>query len=971
MPDFPVPVRIGMKNFCSHINNMVEFGAPSEKVFVRGETGQGKSQIFNAIKYALGKKKENDEEVFTYDEVLENGEKKRNYRNETQLILTLKNSGMNPLKQFPPDSEFSVEAHFTQGKKTQYYLIQPGGAVKTLISREDLKQFGKYDDPLLFVDQAQTAIWTQMNPEERFRRVSSLIGIEENQKKVKETLLELQKADERLVEHHSKYDVAKIQFNEIDAKFKRYQVKETIAAKLESFQRQHTISLMWDAFQLHRVQEENLRDCDSQIQSLNDRKQTLEGEIADLKKEIQKHDETLDGDKKYKDKLGEEQTSKVTDVRNFETDLATCKQKLEQMNLDPKTYNMDQISAGYTNAKQELSEINGQIAHLNTEKRDIQKRIKKLMADQPDLPEDVVKLENALAKNHISHEPVFATIELRPEAEKWRDIIESFLDARKKEIVVEPQDRLNAEQINRQNNFDAGVITPRKDIPRKVPSQSKFKTWEDILFVQSEIIREITVKLVLDYLFGGVFFADTPEEKEIILDSTRARVLCLDNYLYDSFSQRRIHDPRDYCIGKNAKKLEIQRLSDSETALSNEITTAEESQSNAEKELIKYQTLEHYEELQNRLPEITSTQARLAKIKMLFEQIVIKMADPLKYKADLNKKLTDATESLSKIANDLHINQDEFAQVQTQLNESSTTFQNKFTEIRENLQKFKDFVDPSFNSINFSDYLVAYEDVKIKYIGLKKELLGIKKLFKMPESTTELIAQNILTHSAELKGYSDVSPDTPEIFQKMKANLEQYETELANYTSEYQRCDTQYTEAQDTLRDRLEKWRRDVSKNFGKVMQGLQLDGDLNFVDLDGEGSYGLNFNVANSIGGAKSFIEKSNFSGGEKQRTNIAFIIAIIIQTQYTYLIWDEPDSAIGEPYREMLAKVIGQFFQNRKLILASPQRIVQGYLKVFDQIIEVYKDGNNQSHITKVLLTDEYRKEKGVLNVKILPKM
>jgi chromosome segregation ATPase len=222
-----------------------------------------------------------------------------------------------------------------------------------------------------------------------------------------------------------------------------------------------------------------------------------------------------------------------------------------------------------------------------------------------------------------------------------------------------------------------------------------------------------------------------------------------------------------------------------------------------------------------------------------------------------------------------------------------------------------------------------------------------------------------------LKGYADVPVDTPDNYQKMKDTLSQYEKELESFSNEYTRCDTQYTEAQDTLKDRLDKWKKDVNKNFSKVMQMLQLDGELNFEDLDGQGAFGLNFNVANSVGGAKSLIEKSNFSGGEKQRTNIAFIVAIIIQTQYTYLIWDEPDSAIGEPYREMLAKVIENFFPYRKLILASPQRIVQGYIKVFDQIIEVYKDGKNQSHITKVLLTDEYRKDKGVLDVKSTQKV
>ena len=268
-----------MKNFCSHDNNVVEFGNPSEKIFVRGETGQGKSHIFNAIKFALGKKKENDEEVFTYDEVLENNEKKKVFRNESQIILTLKNSGTNPLKQFPPDAEFCIEANFVRGKRTRYYLIQPEGKSKSLISREDLAQFGRHDDPLLFVDQAQTSIWTQMYAEERFKRVSSLIGIEDHQKKVKETLQALAHADKQLTEHNSKYEMVKVQFAEIEKLYKRFQDKAELNIKLQALQKQLVLSSMWDAFDLHLAQEEKLNQCDSQIQTLLSKKKAYESEI--------------------------------------------------------------------------------------------------------------------------------------------------------------------------------------------------------------------------------------------------------------------------------------------------------------------------------------------------------------------------------------------------------------------------------------------------------------------------------------------------------------------------------------------------------------------------------------------------------------------------------------------------------------------------------------------------------------------
>jgi len=379
---------------------------------------------------------------------------------------------------------------------------------------------------------------------------------------------------------------------------------------------------------------------------------------------------------------------------------------------------------------------------------------------------------------------------------------------------------------------------------------------------------------------------------------------------------------------------------------------------------LTFRNLQTYFELKEQYPIIEDAKKKLAKIETQLETIIQRLTDPQRYKNDLTKKLEENKEDQEKVSSDLEEKKKEFITIQGQLSQKVSSFLSKYNEVIVSSQDYAELLDSRVTTYDLKNYLITYEDNKIAYVGIKKEILDLKQFFKIPSEPSDSLAMSITIKNSQLSAYEDVPEDTPTSFDQMKNTIGSYEKELENYSKECDRCDKNYTEAHETLQDRLDKWKKDINMNFGKVMRTLGLDGDLFFEDLDGEGNYGLTFNVANSVGGAKSLIEKSNFSGGEKQRTCIAFLVSIIVQTQYTYLVWDEPDSAVGEPQRELIANVIQTYFPYRKLIMASPQRIVKGYLKVFDKICEVYRDKEG-SHISKARFTDEYRKDKGVLNV------
>ena len=965
MPDYPVPVRLVMKNFCSHVNNVVEFGAPHEKVFVRGETGQGKSQIFNAIKYALGKEKHSDEEVFTYEELMSNGEKKKVYKNECQIVLTLRNCGQNPLHQFPPDSEFSIEVKFVRDRKTQYTLIRPDGT-RMQISRDDISQYARHDDPLLFVDQAQTSIWTQMTREERFRRISSLIGIEPFQAKVKETYNKLEESERQLIIHMNKFELEKQRFSDLEEKYRRFLEKEAIKKEITDKSNELEIKRVWVLYESFQAQEKEFIDLDNKIGDLNRTKTGIIQDLQQIKNELEKHEISYKELNEKKQTLEGEKDSISYDIVEFNRNLHNFTSKNMEYGLDPKDWDPNKVRQQLSECKQKIEEINGKIFNLKNQQKLKQAELDQLLADHPNIPKDILKLSEDLKKKNISHDFLYSVLDFAEGQEYWRDILEAYISSDKKAILVEPKDRLVAEQINRAGNYDAIILCPREDFPRQDRPTEQFKKWEDILTINSPHIRENTIKKVLDYLLGNVYFADTLDEKEQILNSRRAVVVCQDNYRYDTFSQRKIHKSREYLIGKNARIFEEQRLEHELRQIRDDLNILNDDKSQREHEFAKIKNLNEYFELIVQKPEIDIKKEKLASLSKEIEELTLKIANPKEHKERVERRLHDQKEKLDKVNQELKDTTMRLMQIQSDLNQKSNDYFTQLNSIRDNYQRFKDYVDSSFQSCDLMIYFANYEDEKIRYQGIKGDKINeLKSLFKIPDTAMDQLINQLKFLEGQLKGYSDLSDDIPKRYEDMKATLARLNEELKNYEETCRKCEDQHTEAESFLNDRLEKWRAEVNRNFSKVMQMLQLDGELKFQEIEQDGRYGLDFYIANSVGGAKSLIEKSNLSGGEKQRTNIAFIISIILQTQYTYLIWDEPDSAIGDPYRELLAKVIQECFQHRKIIFASPQRIVKGYVKVFDQIIEVFKDHTNHSRISKVRITEDYRKGKGVLNV------
>ena len=85
MSKYPIPIKITLQNFGSHKNTIISFGKLNDRCYITGSSGSGKSHIFKAIQYVLGKHIERDNEFFTFEEIEVAGEKSKTYKNQTKI----------------------------------------------------------------------------------------------------------------------------------------------------------------------------------------------------------------------------------------------------------------------------------------------------------------------------------------------------------------------------------------------------------------------------------------------------------------------------------------------------------------------------------------------------------------------------------------------------------------------------------------------------------------------------------------------------------------------------------------------------------------------------------------------------------------------------------------------------------------------------------------------------------------------
>ena len=520
----------------------------------------------------------------------------------------------------------------------------------------------------------------------------------------------------------------------------------------------------------------------------------------------------------------------------------------------------------------------------------------------------------------------------------YKAIVKRGLDPAKLMKVIQ----LLAEDINRKNRFRVKLMAPRHEYAKNRRPKNDLRNWRDILKPSPHILDEQTVFDIMDFILGNTYFPENPEELEIYRGmSPYSRFACLDGYLYTISSQDPINTAKTSMIGKGAIQIEIQETIKKIDELRTDCVSNEETRVKLDEKIKKYDEIVSVLNLLNQQQEMNELSQVISQLSEKYDAIKRSLLDP---EASINAHQTSIERNQERIAfikSEIEQEERKFQEIQKLLQDLSDRFNIYLTKWKEQL------VDDDLE-IKIEEFFIEYKEKDIDYKGITDKISDFLKQIPLPKEISQTIEIKIVEKESSLENFKEFSEVDEENFIKGKEEEERFREDIVNYDKEIQRCDEQFNKADRQLLEELDVYKEKVNKIFRAAMNVLGLDGLLEFKRQGSSVNFELNIQVANRVGGVPGLIEESNFSGGEEQRTGVAFMVAIISQSRYPYVVWDEIDSDVGDDHREKIAEVIEKFFVGRKVIALSPQVLVRGYKNVFPLISEVFKNDDGYSRLT-----------------------
>lgn len=972
-----IPIELLLQNFGSHKNTIIPLyqdNDPNERVFVTGSSGKGKSHILEAMQYVLGKKIMSEKEFFHYKEHIIDGKKQKIYQDHAKIEMKILNYGPEYLSKYPKNEVLTIGLEAFRGgtRKHRRYIRLPDGVEKA-ITLEELKQFGAFDDPLMFIDDQQTDYWIRTSSRDRYEKIAKFMGISTFREDVKRAYNEFDEAEKKLKDEEMELNKAKENLESIIEKYDRFKRKEKILEEISILERDLMLARAFESSYAYEENEHFFYEQFQRKQDLITERESLGHMIISKQSRIENLTNQIASLKEERISLQLERDELVTDIKSYERILNEKLSLIKKMKLEiPLLSDWNLLSDQSEQLINDIKSLEAALLSLDKEHQDNKELLELIKKDKIRVDMETTHLISELHKSGIICEFLYEALEFQDDVEEWIDYMETLLSQNKYGIVVNEEHREQAESINRKLQLDTVLLYPRKDFV-KIPCP-ELRNWTHILKVNPQQVREDTIMNLLHLMLSSTYFAVNPDEKENILHKQpRSRIICLDGYQYNTYSQRKfLRGKPTYVIGKGAKEKEIKRIELELDNLDQQIVELR-------KDLVQKQSEEKSVEYKKEFLELIKDKEIISEKQRRFDDIDKKLNL-------LNNELADPEAQIKQLQENINSDKDKRVRIIKEIEEchkSLETFQIKISNFAQSfyksLSEWNELIKYNYKDNGTKSFILPIKEELIgeylepdnlgteyKFVGIHEDAKNILDTLNPPKETANILEHVLFEKKASLEGYEDVDQSIVKKYEEVTEAVEKFEHHLKTYEKDIQLYQEKFDNAVHNLENELIKWQDGVNKEFRAILQGLELDGHMEFNhSFETEGAYELNLLVANAIGGSMDPIENMRFSKGERLRVSIAFEMAILTQSKSPYFVWDEFDQNIGDDHRELLANMIEEHLPDRKLIGISPRQLIKGYIRIFPQIITVWKNDSQCSMITVSRFTEDVKKDGDLFEV------
>ena len=202
------------------------------------------------------------------------------------------------------------------------------------------------------------------------------------------------------------------------------------------------------------------------------------------------------------------------------------------------------------------------------------------------------------------------------------------------------------------------------------------------------------------------------------------------------------------------------------------------------------------------------------------------------------------------------------------------------------------------------------EDLVVELGGqkeLQKVYIEARKAF--PEDDLTFLREKLL----ELQEEIEASVDNPEVlrrYEELKQEAEKAQTELS-------RVESKLENYQETYRQRIEEWKRNVQQiaeklniSFKEFMEALQYRGEVNMIETDMIANYEMQLKVCFRAESNMVELSGQRHSGGERAVSTVMYLMALQEMTSAPFRVVDEINQGMDERNERLVFDRIVQRF-------------------------------------------------------------